>query len=222
LTGSNIAIELPLLGTSLRLVYEDLLTLNKSAKYSAGVVQGTRVANAKNARTGIKARRGDGTFGELVPHEIPIAIAGFDVRRGPVATIEVGAEVKILAKAMIKQIDRVMTDLKNQLSEFKKRSGNPISFAIVGINSAPYTVGYEGNAVWRTDGKKHKHPIAEAAEAELRLMSEVHPLFDEFLILRYSATNDPPYPFQWVDLAKTTQNYGAALTRISREYDRRF
>jgi hypothetical protein len=146
------------------------------------------------------------------------------VARGPVATIEIGAEVKILAKAMIKQIDRVTGDLKKQVSEFKYRSGDyePICVGIVGINFAPVTTGYEGDRSYRTDGAKHKHPYQEAPEAQRRLMAHAAPAYDEFLVLRYKATNEPPYPFEWVDYTDTVQEYGAILTRISRAYERRF
>ena len=55
-----------------------------------------------------------------------IADEGFSVARGPVATIEIGVETKILAKAMIKQIDRVIGDLIRQTEEFKRRGGRAI------------------------------------------------------------------------------------------------
>ena len=48
------------------------------------------------------------------------------------------------------------------------------------------------------------------------------PSFDEFLILRFRASNQPPYAFEWLDLKATSLDYGAILTRISREYNRRF
>jgi len=75
-----------------------------------------RVVNMRNVMTGKPARRGDGTFGELVPAAVAVTEKGMLVARGPVATIEIGAETKILAKAMIKQIDRVISDLINQVS----------------------------------------------------------------------------------------------------------
>lgn len=40
--------------------------------------------------------------------------------------------------------------------------------------------------------------------------------------LQYKATNEPPYPFEWLNYIDTFQDYGAALTRISRTYDTRF
>jgi hypothetical protein len=146
---------------------------------------------------------------------------GFDVARGQIATIEIGVEVKILQKAMIKQIDRVTTTLIDQALHFRSRGGQPICVAVVGINQADYTVSFEGEMTWRTDGKKHKHPIQEAAEAERRLVARAAPHFDEFIILRYSATNEPPYTFQWRDERNTELDYGASLVRISREYEQR-
>jgi len=93
---------------------------------------------------------------------------------------------------------------------------------IVGINSSPVTTSYEGDRAFATDGRRYKHPLQEAAEAEARLVAQAKPSFDEFLILRYRATNAEPYPFEWVDLQATELDYGAILTRIAREYDRRF
>jgi hypothetical protein len=46
--------------------------------------------------------------------------------------------------------------------------------------------------------------------------------FDEFLILRFRASNQPPSSFEWLDLKANSLDCGAILTRISREYDRRF
>jgi hypothetical protein len=42
----------------------------------------------------------------------------FAVARGPIANVELGIEVKILANAIIKQIGRVQTDLVSQVAEF--------------------------------------------------------------------------------------------------------
>jgi hypothetical protein len=90
---------------------EDLYALNRSPGLNALIESGARVLNARNILRGIKSRRGDSTFGELVPHANTMSIPGFVTRRGEVATVEIGTEVKILAKAMIKQIDRVIGDL---------------------------------------------------------------------------------------------------------------
>lgn len=203
-------------------LYEDLVALNKSAKLKSRVESKEWVLNTANKRQGIQARRGDGTFGEIVPGEIAITDPGYMVARGKVATVEIGIEVKILAKAMIKQIDRVTGDLQKQVVHFKRGGGTPISVGIVGINHAQYTTGYEGTRAFKTDGKANRHPYQEAPEAERRLLADAAPHFDEFIVLHYEATNEPPFPFAWVNYTLTAQNYGAALVRISREYDRRF
>lgn len=203
-------------------LYEDLVALGKSAKLVERVQRHERVVNLRNLMTGKPGRRGDGTFGELVPAAIALTEKGMLVARGPVATIEVGAETKILAKAMIKQIDRVITDLINQSSQFKRGGGNPICVAFVGINFAERYVSFEGRKKWPTDGKRYKHPIQEGAQAEQRLKDKARPAFDEFQVLRFRATNAKPFPFEWVNLSETEMEYSSVLTRISRDYDRRF
>jgi len=203
-------------------LYEDLVALNKSSKLKARVETGEWVLNTSNRRQGIRARRGDGTFGEIVPNETPIADPDYLVARGKVATVEIGIEVKILAKAMIKQIDRVIGDLQKQVAHFRQGGGNPICVAVVGVNHAPYTIGYEGERSFRTDGKANRHPYQESPEAERRLLADAAPYYDEFIVLHYSATNEPPFPFSWTNFTLTSQNYGSVLVRISREYDRRF
>jgi hypothetical protein len=137
--------------------------------------------------------------------------------------VEIGIEVKILAKAMIKQIDRVITVLGNQVAQFKRGGGNPICVAIVGINHAAHTVGYEGDRSFPTTGKQgFLHPCQEAPEAQRRLKGDAAPLFDEFLLLRYKAANSPPFPFEWVNYEETRLDYAAALSRISDRYQQRF
>ena len=123
---------------------------------------------------------------------------------------------------MIKQIDRVMTDLQNQKHEFFKAGGTPITVGIVGINHASRYVSYEGEVEWPTGMKGHKHPVQEAAEAERRLLARAAPNFDEFIILRFVATNEPPYLFNWLHAQQTEMDYGAILTRILRKYEAKF
>jgi hypothetical protein len=202
--------------------YEDLVNLGKSAKLNDRVRAHDRVANLKNVSVGKSARRGDGTLGELVPSSVAIVQEGFVVARGPAANIEIGAETKILAKAMIKQIDRVISDLRRQVEMFKKQGGDPICVGFVGINWAPHYVSFEADRSYPTDGKKAKHPIQEAAEAEKRLMAHAVQEFDEFLLLRFIATNETPYPFAWKNADALGKEYGAILTRVSRKYDKRF
>jgi hypothetical protein len=123
---------------------------------------------------------------------------------------------------MIKQIDRVISDLTRQMEHFQRAGGNPISVGIVGVNYADRYVSHEKDKVWPTDGRKYKHPIQEAADAESRLTSRAAPAFDEFLVLRFRARNEPPYAFEWIDEQQTEADYGAVLTRILRKYEARF
>lgn len=202
--------------------FEDLYTLGRSDKYINNVNSGLTVRNAKNLTHGMKARRGDGTLGESLPGVDPIFDDGFNVARGNIATVEIGVEVKILGKAMIKQIGRVVSDLKSQVDSFRSRGGNPLSIAVVGINSAEHYTGYEGERAYRTDGRKNKHPKQESREAEKRLILEAKPHFDEFVILRFSATNEGKYVFSWTDESESNKDYGASLVRVGRKYTERF
>lgn len=203
-------------------LYEDLVALKKSKLIVERVRRHERVINLRNVAIGKPARRGDGTFGEIVPAAVAIIEKGLLVARGPVATIEIGAETKILAKAMIKQIDRVIGDLVRQVEQFHKSGGNPICVAFVGVNHAHEYTSYEGDRQYRTDGGKNKHPSQEARRGEQLLLENAALKFDEFQLLRFRATNVSPYPFEWVDPERTTMEYSALLTRVSREYDRRF
>ncbi len=206
------------------LLYEDLVGLGRSSsqKLVTRIHAHDRILATTNLRRGVKARRGDGTFGEPVPGEPTLVDPGFEVARGMVATIEIGVEVKIMQKAMIKQIDRVIGDLQKQVVHFQRGGGNPLGIAVIGINQAPFTVGYEADRSYRTDGTKHRHPVQEAAEAERRLRALAAPAYDSFVVLKYVVTNNDPFDFAWVNLRETEQDYGAELVRISRLYDQRF
>lgn len=139
--------------------------------------------------------------------------------RGPTATIEIGIEVKIIQKAMIRQIGRVQSDLKDQLVHFRSKRGKPMTVAVVAINHADQFVSYEEEKQWATTGVgRHKHPYQEADEAEARLIRNVAPDYDEFLVLRFKATNVAPFLFSWVDERKTLLDYGAMLARMSAAY----
>jgi hypothetical protein len=205
-------------------LYEDLITVNRSPKLiEATVNRKDRVLSVQNKRRGVAARRGDGTFGEILPGEAPITDPGYLVARGPIATVEIGVEVKILAKAMIKQIDRVINDLRNQVVQFRRGGGSPICVAVIGINQAESVVGYEGERAFPTTGRQgFLHPYQEASAAESRLNTTAASEFDEFLVLRFKATNAPPYPFEWADYNDTRLDYAAALSRISGRYQQRF
>lgn len=203
-------------------LFEDLVALGSSRELVSRTRQQSRVVNRQNRRRGIVARRGDGTFGERVPNAEVVTEAGFDVALSQIASVEIGVEVKILAKAMMKQIGRVCTVLRDQVEEFKRGGGNPICVGVVGLNAASRVTSYEGERANPTDGRKYPHPAQEEAAAQRRLLEDAKPFFDEFIILRYRATNEEPFLFEWVDEQETELDYGAALVRISHEYDSRF
>lgn len=203
-------------------LYEDLFDLGRSPKFVTAVSARTRVLNTMNRAVGKKSRRGDGTFGERVPHIAADAVPGLAVAFGEVATIEIGTEVKVLAKAMRKQLDRVCTDLTNQVAEFRKHGGRPICVGLVGVNWAESYTSYEGRKSWPTDGKKYLHPLQEVEDVERDLRDRVRNNFDELVMLRFRASNKRPFDFAWVNQSQTEKEYASALMRISREYEARF
>jgi hypothetical protein len=201
-------------------LYEDLYALAQSRKFNDRVDARSHVLNPKGISPGIRARRGDGSFGDLIPGSKPRVFPDFRVARGPTADVEIGAEVKILAKAMIKQIDRVIGDLCRQADQFHEKAANSITVGIVGINFAEHYVSHEGERRYPTDGKSgNLHPAQEAREAERRLLSAENS-YSEFIELGFRATNEPPYDFEWVGRAQ--DNYAARLVRILRKYDLTF
>jgi hypothetical protein len=198
-------------------LYEDLSALGRSPGLIEGIRSGRFVVNTANIVKGRRGRRGDGTFGDLIPGEDAQPETGFTVLRGPLATILIGAEVKILAKAMMKQIDRVMTDLESQAKTFRAQNNVAICVGLVGVNCSDSYTSYEGDRSYPAKPS----PAREAPEAVSRLRNRVTAAFDELLVLRFKATNVPPYPFAWVDEREVRQQYGAALLRISELFDTR-
>jgi len=199
-------------------LYEDLLALGDSKKFTQNVEARIGVVNTGNQVKGKKGRRGDGTFGRIVPGVPATSIAGFAVARGPIANLELGAEVKVVATKMIAQIDRVTTDLNNQAKVFRGLNPNCITVGIAGVNHAPQYVGYEGNRLYVAK----KAPAKEADEIIRRLDRDVRANYDEFLILPYSATNIEPFPFAWIGEKNVRQEYASLLVRLCDLYERRF
>lgn len=203
-------------------LYEDLLALARSPKLVARISSGSRVVNTKNRVTGRYVRRGDGTFGERLPHVAADAVAAYSVRRGPIASIEIAAETKILATAIGKQVQERVSSLTDQAAVFRNGNPNVVCVAFVGINYAPSYLAYEGERTQLTDGKKYAHPIQQAAAAEAKVRADLQHVYEEVVVLPFVATNQAPLDFQWANLAKVQNEYGAALIRISQEYERRF
>ena len=206
-----------------RCLYEDLYALSKSKDLCLRIAQHKTVVNTQNRRRGIRARRGDGTFGEIIPGVAALVEIGFSVAKGEISNVEIGVEVKVLSKAMVKQIGRVENDLRDQVKQFQTKANNPVCVGLVGINYAESYTSYEGDRSFSTDGSAtYKHPAQEAPAVEARLSHALETTFDELLFLKYRATNEPPYPFKWVHPIGVRKDYAAALARISDTYDTRF
>jgi hypothetical protein len=198
-------------------LFDDLYEIYADSKLRTDVDSGLAVLNPKGVSPGLKARRGDGSFGPLVPGRTSVARIACPVPAGPTATVKIGAEVKILAKAMIKQIDRVTSDLCGQARHFRTKSPHAITVGLVGINLADHYVSFEGSRRYPT-GEFGPHPSQEAPEAERRLWAEAEPCYDEFLVLPFVATNEPPFDFRWWDLNTTVDRYSSMLVRVLDRY----
>jgi hypothetical protein len=203
-----------------RLVYEDLYTLDRSALLKQRIDNIECVVNVTNRVIGIKVRRGDGTFGESLPTVPGVRESDFAVGVGPTANVQIGIEVKIIATAMIKQIDRVINDLRNQAVQFKNRNPSAITIGIVGVNHSSSYSSYEGDRVFVVEGARS--PAAEAPKAIQRLDAGARHDYDELIVLPFQATNSTSFPFQWVDFVSTENQYSAALIRTLRLYETRF
>ncbi len=136
---------------------------------------------------------------------------------GPVAEPLVGCEVKIIAKSQLKQLDRVINDLDGFAKRMKSLNKRCLNVAVVGVNHQSDYVGFEGNVQWR-----HALRAEEPKIVARRVQEELIAQYDELLILPFSASNQPPYPFTWMSENRTNLDYGAALTRIGVLYQRRF
>lgn len=211
-------------------LYEDLLDLDRSLLLSRRIAAKTHVLNTTNRTFGKESRRGDGTFGELVPTEHPREIAGYRVARGPTATLEIAAEAKIICVAQSRQIDRVCSDLQKQAQQFKSVSENCLSVAIIGVNRADRYRSIEGASKprdkWRetfTNGSGSLlHPAQESQKTISALTSRVSTLYDEFLVFEFVATNEDSLNFAFHDEVMVRRLYASALLRIARRYGKQF
>jgi hypothetical protein len=164
-----------------------------------------------------RIRRNDSFSGRPPAGELDIRrITGRLVSEGVIAEPHIGCEVKIAAKAQQKQIDRVLNDLRGFGVRMRSLHARCINVAVVGVNHEATYVSYEGK-------RRYRHPLRpnEALETVERIR-EIENDFDEVLVLSFRATNVRPFPFEWVDEAKTRRDYGAILTRVGSLYDERF
>ena len=54
------------------------------------------------------------------------------------------------------------------------------------------------------------------------MRAELKGVFEEVIVLPFVATNQPPHAFAWANSSAVANEYGAALLRISNEYEQRF
>jgi hypothetical protein len=202
-------------------LYEDLYYSGRSGKFNTRVEQNDCVINIGGSTRGVKARRGDGKFGTAVPRSPIIEVPGFVARRGMVALPQIAVEVKVIATAHLKQIDRVQKDLKPAAEELKTKSPRAITLGIVGVNYSEDWTTLEKDREYRSV-KKPASVSRVADDVSLRLDHAFRTLYDEFLIFRFRATNRTPFPFTWLGLAGTAHDYNASLVRIADSYENHF
>lgn len=202
-------------------LYEDLLEHGDSKKFNDRVAVGKCAVNVDGSTRGVKARRGDGTFGTVVPGNEPSHVAGFAVLQGMVALTQIGAEFKIIGTAHLKQIDRVLTDLTGCAVSLREKSLKTITVGFAAVNYSEQWTGIEGTRSFPVE-RRPQRAIQESEETSRRLIEIARPAFDEFLLLRFRATNQEPYPFTWLNAVGMSADYGAALVRISHQYEERF
>ena len=202
-----------------RQLFEDLLLHNVSDSYGQHVRRRLGAVNSGGRIHTPKAiRRNDSIFGRTpAGAELKPLAEGFLVCEGPVAEPRVGCEVKIIAKSQQKQIDRVISDLDNFALRMKSLSPKCINVALVGVNEESDYVGYEGRRAFR-----HRLRGQESANVIAKLKEHLLGRYDELLIFRFRATNQKPYPFEWVDVGHAELDYGAALTRVGELYQEKF
>lgn len=130
-------------------------------------------------------------------------------------------EVKVIAKSRLKQIDRVINDLKGSAISLKEKSAGAVTVGIAAVNYSEIYTGLEGEREFPIDSKP-EIALREAEATSARLEQLAAPYFDEFLLFRFRATNRSPYPFGWLKAAAVETDYSAALVRIADLYEKRF
>jgi len=201
-----------------RQLFEDLLHHSVSFLYNDHVQNGFGVVNRGGQVRGKILRRNDSVFGrppagvETLPPLPPNL-----VREGHVAEPRIGCEVKIIAKAQLKQIDRVINDLSGFALRMKALNAKCINLGLIGVNHEPNYVGFEGERQF-----KGRLGSREPTVVSARLREHLVGRYDELLVVGFRATNQPPYPFLWLNQKGVELDYGAVLTRVGELYQDRF
>jgi hypothetical protein len=138
-----------------------------------------------------------------------------------VALTQIGAEFKIVATAHLKQIDRVLNDLTGSAASLKEKSTKAITVGFAAVNYSERWTGMEGTRSFPVE-RRPARALQESEETSRRLLELARPAFDEFLLLKFRATNQRPFPFSWLNPPGIAADYGAALVRIAGLYENRF
>lgn len=202
-------------------LYEDLFVHGGSSAFNDRVTRAACVVNVEGKTRGVTARRGDGTFGSAVPGCNPVSVGGFTVAQGLVALTHIGAEFKIIATAHLKQIDRVLNDLTSSAETLKNKSPDAITVGFAAVNYSERWTGMEGTRSFPVE-RKPERAMQESEETSRRLLQLAAPGFDEFLLFKFRATNQEPFPFSWLNGPGTASDYAAAVVRLAALYERRF
>lgn len=204
-------------------VFEDIDNAGLSPKFVSRASSQSVVANVTNTNAGVIARRPDGTLGHRVQHIAPTFLPTFSIARGQTVSTEIGIEVKIMSKAMVRQRGRVSSDLAHGARDIKASNPLAITVALVGVNHAQFYVSREGDQIWRTTGSgRYLHPFQEADSIEPYLRAKLGSAYDEIIFLHFVATNEDPFPFSWRSVQQTNLAYGAMIGRIAQAYEQRF
>jgi len=200
-----------------RELFEDLFRHTVSSLYTDNVRSGACIVSRGGGVHGKVIRRNDSVFGRP-PAGLPgrKAAPGYAVIEGTVAEPRIGCEVKILAKAQLKQIDRVINDLEGFALRMKRLNKKCINAAVVGVNHEPNYVGFEG-------AREFRHRLrADEPFVVMNRLGVLTASYDEVLLLSFKATNQPPFPFSWGGARKVELDYASVLTRIGEQYQERF
>lgn len=202
-------------------LYEDLSDHGGSQAFNQRVETGACVVNVSGTTRGVDVRRGDGTFGAVVPGSVVVTVKGFAVRQGMVALTHIGAEFKIIATAHLKQIDRVLQDLTGSAVSLKEQSTSAITVGFAAVNYSERWTGMEGTRSFPVE-RTPRRAVEASDETSRRLLQLAKPAFDEFVLLKFQATNQEPFPFSWLNAAGIAADYGAVLVRLGALYEKRF
>jgi hypothetical protein len=169
-------------------LFEDLYDLGRSKKFCDTVQKQERVANIKTSKSGKTKRTWRRDFWGESSTAAAVLPPGLSVAIGDVATIEIGTEVKILAKAMIKQLDRVGT---GWMTKPRNSARTAISYLCWNLGRelrSLFTPAMKQPKVWPTDGKTYRILFRRLPTQSVVLWRALSLQYDEILVLRFRAT----------------------------------